>query len=180
MTEITTTSVSMLPHLRELAATTRRNIEQEWERERRERIDHQAQLAVRLADDQIHTEFPATIARVLDPEAWQGYPALYLDGAECEWAIGPCAVAHLGEGLWLHHTIVPGTSRLSEPRWTLIVACACGDYREVTVSDDYQFARELQHIDDHRDVCLDDCTPNDLPPSTETLRDVADSEEGAA
>ncbi|WP_262063961.1 hypothetical protein [Streptomyces sp. STR69] len=176
----TTTPETRLRRLLRLASQSREVIELEWEREKRERIEAQRQMAVRLADDQTQDAFPDTLARVVQADDWAGYPALYVDGIDYEWAIAPCAVTYLDEDAWLHHTLTSQPGCMPEPRWTLIVPCVCGDYREVAVSDDYGLARDLQHIDDHRDVCFGDCAPSDLPPSADRLAELLPGQEGAA
>ncbi|MCX5332105.1 hypothetical protein [Streptomyces sp. NBC_00140] len=164
MSDTTETSTAVIAETRlrrllRLAAASRQVVELEWEHEALERIEQQVTMAVHLAGDQTYDAFPDTLARVIEPGEWVGYPALYVDSVDYEWGIAPCAVTYLEEGLWLHHT--PGV--VPEPQWTLIVPCVCGRYREVPVTDDYSLARELEHLDAHHDVCFGDCTPSALP-----------------
>ncbi|MET8808145.1 hypothetical protein [Streptomyces sp. NPDC004546] len=176
----TTTPETRLRRLLALAAASREAVELEWEREKRERIEAQIQVAMQLAEDQTQEAFPDTLAQVVQADEWAGYPALYIDGIEYEWAIGPCAVSYLDEGVWLHHALASQPGSMPEPCWTLLVPCVCGNYRGVTVSDDYSLARELQHLTDHRDVCFGDCTPGDLEPSAARLAELRADEEEAA
>jgi len=180
MTDITTRAETRLRRLLAFAAQSREAIELEWEQERRERVEAQVRMAVRLADDQTRDAFPDTLARVVQASEWAGHPALYVDGIDHEWAIAPCAVTYLEEGVWLHHTPTAPPGNPPEPRWTLLVPCVCGDYRELNVCDDYLLARELQHADENRDVCLGDCTPSDLAPSADRLRHLAHGQDEVA
>ncbi|MCI3276250.1 hypothetical protein [Streptomyces cylindrosporus] len=179
-TTATTAADSRLRRLLRLAVDSRRAVELEWEREKRERIDAQRRTAARVADDETYAAFPDTLAQVVESEAWVGYPALYVDGFEDQWAIAPCAVTYLDEGVWLHHTSTPGPDGYPEHRWTLIAPCVCGDFREVPVGDDYVLARELEHLDAHRDVCFGLCTPSDLPPAAARLDELLPGQQGAA
>ncbi|MFD8034676.1 hypothetical protein ACFV3F_39280 [Streptomyces sp. NPDC059717] len=179
MTKTTTAPETRLRRLLALATASREAVELEWESEKRERIEHQVSMAIRVAIDQTYCTFPDALARVVQDDDWAGYPALYIDGIDHEWAIAPYAVTYLDEGIWLHHTLVSQPGFLPDGRWALIVPCVCGNYREVAVSDDYLLARELQHIDDHRDVCFGDCTPNSFAPAVDRLA-VTASPEGAA
>ncbi|MEV0177713.1 hypothetical protein AB0I54_00175 [Streptomyces sp. NPDC050625] len=180
MTEITTAPETRMRRLLRLAAASRQAVELEWEREKRERIDAQRQMAERVASDDTYGTFPDTLAQVIHVDDWSGYPALFVDEAGEEWAIAPCAVTYLDEGIWLHYVVVAEPWDFPEPRWTLIAPCVCGSYREVPVSDDYALARELEHLTGHRDVCFGDCRPNGLAPSAAQLAELTCGQEGAA
>ncbi|MGN2363984.1 hypothetical protein [Streptomyces luridiscabiei] len=55
---------------------------------------------------------------MVDHDAWTGYPALRDNSVQ------PSAVAHLGGGLWLHHTITADADH--HDALTLLVPCTCG------------------------------------------------------
>lgn len=148
-----------LPQLRRLAAASREATELQWERERVERLARERSKAVYDATHSVRIRFPATLAQLLTEGslAFTGYPALN-EGDEVDLPVGPCAVAYLGEGVWLYHTEARA-SGMVRGRPTLVIPCVCGRYREARVDDDYALARELDHMDANRDVCLGTCLP---------------------
>lgn len=149
---------SVMGRLRDLATRSRETVELNWAREREEQQAHDRQEATANAASYVRNHFPATLALVLPATAWAGYPRL--DGVETESldVVWPCAVAHLGEGVWIHHTRHRSVDHHSTA--TLLIPCACGNYREAAVDDDYALARELDYLADTRDVCLGACTPS--------------------
>lgn len=149
---------SVMGRLRDLATRSRETVELNWAREREEQQARDRQEATANAASYVRNYFPATLAMVLPDTAWAGHPRL--DEAETQSlsVVRPCAVAHLGEGLWIHHTRSRSLSHRSTA--TLLIPCVCGNYREAAVDDDYALARELDYLADTRDVCLGTCTPS--------------------
>jgi hypothetical protein len=145
-----------LPQLRELASASRQATELHWEREQAQRIARQRNKAVDDAIHNVKSSFPNTLGKLLTEGhiGFTGYPE------PDEMPGGPCAVAYLGEDVWLHHTEVRDTySMVVRGRATLLIPCRCGRYREVRVDDEYALARELEFMDANRDVCVGMCTP---------------------
>ncbi|MFD3880406.1 hypothetical protein [Streptomyces microflavus] len=62
-------------------------------------LEEERDGAETAAADHVYAAYPDTLGRVVDHDAWTGYPALRDNSVQ------PSAVAHLGGGLWLHHTI---------------------------------------------------------------------------
>lgn len=103
------------------------------------RAKSQVERAVEDAVDHTVNTFPATLGSVLWDEHWTGFPAL----EQADDAHGSAA-AHLGNGVWVHHTVT--TSSFDDghsTRWqvskrhalTLITPCTCGrGYRTADVS----------------------------------------------
>ncbi|MBT2367143.1 hypothetical protein J7E88_17970 [Streptomyces sp. ISL-10] len=147
---------SVVGRLRDLAARSREATELDWVRERKDRHERERQEAVRGADWYVRNHFPSTFALVLTATSWQGYPRLDDTETEALTSIPPAAVAHLGEGVWIHHT----RRRFGGGMATLLIACVCGNYREAAVDDDYALAREMDYLADTHDVCLGTCTPS--------------------
>ncbi|MEV0888876.1 hypothetical protein AB0J03_34380 [Streptomyces microflavus] len=79
--------------------------------------DEERDGAETAAADHVYAAYPDTLGRVVDHDAWTGYPALR------ENALEPSAVAHLGGGLWVHHTIT--TDADYRDVLTLLVPCTC-------------------------------------------------------
>ncbi|MFD9211810.1 hypothetical protein ACFVY9_01585 [Streptomyces sp. NPDC059544] len=158
MTELITVSeqASVMGRLRDLADLSREATELDWVRERKEQQERERQKAVNAAGWYVRNHFPSTLAVVLTATSWQGYPRL--DGTETGalTSVPPAAVAHLGEGVWIHHT----RRRFGGGTAMLLIPCVCGNYREAAVDDDYALARELDYLADTRDVCLGTCTPS--------------------
>ena len=155
---IHTPEMGTLPRLRMLAAASRAATELNWQREAAEQAARERSAATTEATHSIKVRFPATIAALLADGsiAFVGYPALH--GDEVDIPTTPCAVAYLGEGIWLHHTEARDSYSVVRGRPTLLIACVCGRYREALVDDEYALARELEHIDANRDICLGTCT----------------------
>ncbi|NXY94485.1 hypothetical protein HYE82_08780 [Streptomyces sp. BR123] len=83
------------------------------------------------------SELPESLADALGAvDAWTSFPSFRLDTVY----VPAAAVAHLGHGVWIHHTWWPaerGFSGCSEA--TLLVPCDCGkgyQQYEVTTPDD--------------------------------------------
>lgn len=161
----TTTAVSeagILPALRELATASREATELDWQRERAEQLAIERREAVRAAGACMSMDFPATLAPLIQEADWTGYSSL----EPREYGVQPtatCAVVSLGEGVWLHHADVRGPYVGSlRGQITLLIPCACGNYRQAPVDDDYALARELEYADATRTVCLGLCTADDV------------------
>ncbi|MFE2823480.1 hypothetical protein [Streptomyces sp. NPDC059271] len=71
----------------------------------------------------MYEAYTYSLAQAVDAAAWQGYPALNLDGRRRREA---CAVAWLDGGLWLHHTLRITEDDGAVDTLTLIVPCTCG------------------------------------------------------
>lgn len=160
MTEPNTSPVpgSVMGRLRDLACRSRETGEPNWAREREEQQARDRQEAAANAASYVRDHFPATLAVVLPATAWAGYPRLDEVETESLSTVRPCAVAHLGEGVWIHHTRRRSLGNRSTA--TLLIPCVCGNYGEAAVDDDYALARELDYLADARDVCLGTCTPS--------------------
>ncbi|AXK34675.1 hypothetical protein DVA86_20500 [Streptomyces armeniacus] len=114
-------------HLAQLE-TEREERQREADRAQRELDATQRLAAERKAAQFIAWAFPNTLARALDAQAWQGYPPNSTRPGPARWA---CAVAYLGEGLFLHHTQRQHDNDSEEDVLTLIEPCAgpgCGAY----------------------------------------------------
>ena len=158
----------LMPRLRMLAAASREATEIDWQREAADRDQAQRVAAVARAHEEVEERFPATLALILNGEGepedrFKGYPNVYEAGAPAGYIPG-CAVAYLGEGLWLRHSTVDPIDPFLPPSpsasWpTLLVPCSCGRYREVAIEDDYSLAQALDRVDATRTVCLGDCSP---------------------
>ncbi|WP_329295536.1 hypothetical protein [Streptomyces sp. NBC_01455] len=70
-----------------------------------------------------YTAYGSTLGQAVDAEAWQGYPAVYDNGAR-RWEAS--AVAWLDGGLWLHHTLRISEHDGATDVLTLVVPCTCG------------------------------------------------------
>lgn len=80
-------------------------------------LEEERDGAETAAADHVYAAYPDTLGQVVDHDAWTGYPALR------DHAIQPSAVAHLGGGLCLHHTIT--TDADYHDALTLLVPCTC-------------------------------------------------------
>ncbi|MER5887274.1 hypothetical protein ABT160_25920 [Streptomyces sp. NPDC001941] len=139
-----------LAELLALAADYRAAVELRQRREEEERMSRERTDAESSARFHIQRYFPETLAVVLPQSAWRGYAR----GSESP--LAPCAVAHLGEGLWLHHTRNKpfGSAQLL----TLLVPCACGNYRHVALPDQFTLSEELGAVAANRGTCPGTCT----------------------
>ena len=112
MTEILTAPVgrlaadSPLAILFDIAATTGRASQ-----------DEERDGAETAAADHVYRAYADTLGRVLEHCEWTGHPAVKDNSFE------PSAVAYLGGGLWLHHTVTSDADYRDV--LTLIVPCAC-------------------------------------------------------
>ncbi|WP_331756419.1 hypothetical protein [Streptomyces microflavus] len=101
--------------------------------------DEERDGAETAAADHVYAAYPDTLGRVVDHDAWTGYPALRNHGAQ------PSAVAHLGGGLWLHHTIT--TDADYRDVLTLLVHCTCGHgYVPSLIEDENDLQELLQEL----------------------------------
>ncbi|MGW1665424.1 hypothetical protein [Streptomyces microflavus] len=81
-------------------------------------LEEERDGAETAAADHVYAAYPDTLGRVVDHDAWTGYPALRDNSVQ------PSAVAHLGGSLWLHHTITADADY--HDALTLLVPCTCG------------------------------------------------------
>ncbi|MEV7076643.1 hypothetical protein [Streptomyces sp. NPDC093990] len=79
--------------------------------------DEQRENALLAAVNHAWHAYSDTLAQVLPEEAWTGQARLAGAG------LNPCAVAYLGDGLWLHHS---SPDDREEHTLTLIAPCTCG------------------------------------------------------
>lgn len=170
-----TTTTTAMPRLRELAAASRQATEAAWQRETEERlarerarIARERELAIEAAHRTLRDRFPGTLARFLELEedslSFAGYPPVATDDPYAR-EIPSCAVAHLGEGIWLHHAVYRAAGYT--PEVVLLTACACGRYHEIWMSDDYSLAQALDEADAHRSACPDACASSRTPAQDE-------------
>ncbi|MER0443222.1 hypothetical protein ABR738_01280 [Streptomyces sp. Edi4] len=77
--------------------------------------------AVTAALHHIYTEYPDTVGQVqvLEATEWRGMPALRAAD------LAPSAVAYLGAGLWLHHSLDIPEEEPARDVLTLIAPCSC-------------------------------------------------------
>lgn len=119
---------SPLASLFDIAAATTR-ISQEEDRDGAEAA----------AADHVYRAYADTLDRVLEHDAWTGYPALR------DTAFEPSAVAYLDGGLWLHHTITHDADYHGV--LTLIVPCACGrGYVDSQLEDENDLLEILEEL----------------------------------
>ncbi|MGW6015583.1 hypothetical protein [Streptomyces sp. NPDC055210] len=103
---------SPLAQLMEIAAAA---IDEVAENEERE-------AAEAAAAHLVYRVFTCSLALAVTPVLWQGYPAVRERGVY-RWE--GSAVAYLGGGLWLHHTLrISETDKVSDVL-TLVVPCTC-------------------------------------------------------
>lgn len=82
--------------------------------------DEQRDGAVTAAAHHLLTAYADTLHQAVEPYLWQGYPAVRDAGLE------PSAVASMGGGLWLHHTLRTDITGATDVL-ALIVPCMCGE-----------------------------------------------------
>jgi len=128
-----------LMQLRQLAATTRAEIEAERAQQKAEQEQHERETACSEAHEHLQAVFPSTLARVIGQDGWMGYPALH---GRCGPVSLPCAVSYLGEGVWLYFELLPTSGGLLK----LLAPCPCGQYTEQEPCDDYQLAEQLDQL----------------------------------
>jgi hypothetical protein len=103
---------SPLAHLMELAAEA---VDEGSEDEERD-------AAETSAAHWVYRAYTYSLALAVNPETWQGYPAVREHGAR---RFEASAVACLGGGLWLHHTLRITEADGASDVLTLIVPCTC-------------------------------------------------------
>ncbi|WP_037573528.1 hypothetical protein [Phaeacidiphilus oryzae] len=145
------------------AALERERAEAEEAAAQRERDRREGEIAMAVyeADEQVDMWFPNLLAGALLREDWTGYPSM-----------GPlprpgqgagCAVAHLGEGLWLLREQA-GAREL--PGLRLLVPCACEGfyecdrYHEIEIGEDRELLAALTRIESG--ACLRYFAPDPL------------------
>lgn len=134
MTDTTTTGeLDVLATLRQLTDTYAAQVEAEQEAERRraeqarrEREERQRAAAEDAAHMGVTCDFPNTLALVVAPEMWRGYPSGGPDERRHEPA---SAVAYLGQGMWLRHF----EGAYGQHVFSLIRPCPCGRTHEVII-----------------------------------------------
>ncbi|MCY0922868.1 hypothetical protein OS965_32795 [Streptomyces sp. H27-G5] len=121
-----------------------------------------AEQAAYVATDHAIHNYPATIGALLSDENWQGYP-------DPTFADAPgSAVAHLGEGVFIHHTSVLGheagnANLVLQHTLTLIAPCSCGlGYRTWPVTGEENFLGTIaeataEHPSLYRHNCRHQC-----------------------
>lgn len=98
-------------------------------------VEEERDGAETAAADHVYAAYPDTLGRVVDPDAWTGHPALRDPDLQ------PSAVAHLGGGLWLHHTITADADYCDV--LTLLVPCTCRHGYVVSLLEDETDLQEL-------------------------------------
>lgn len=138
-----TAGIDRMEQLRTLAAQQERR-----ERERDLAYREEQRLAAPVhAHEFITGTFPNTLAKLLNLAHWRGY-------APIEFGVAS-AVAHLGEGVWLHHARPNGGRGVL----TLIAPCPCGHgYREKHVEGDTELLYAIADISTWRPPVFS-CTP---------------------
>ncbi|MEU5836366.1 hypothetical protein ABZ820_22230 [Streptomyces diacarni] len=126
-----------LQRLTGLANSYRERLEAECAKAEAEAERRERKQSVDAACRFIAQHLPATLAQILDTDAWVGYPALREGYAEAE----PTAVAHLGSGLWLIFERTKPAGAL-----TLLAPCTCGRYVPNWLGDDYGLAGTLDTL----------------------------------
>ncbi|MFD8671293.1 hypothetical protein ACFV1U_38805 [Streptomyces microflavus] len=81
-------------------------------------LEEERDGAETAAADHVYAAYPDTLGRVVEHDAWTGYPALRDNSVQSS------AVAHLGDGLWVHHTITAADADHHDAL-TLLVPCTC-------------------------------------------------------
>ncbi|MGC5041074.1 hypothetical protein ACLQ2C_36665 [Streptomyces sp. DT73] len=151
MTETLTPPVTPLTFLFDLVATSARRAQEEESRE-----------AVTAADEHVFRAYRDTLGEAFEQHEWSGCPALRDNGLE------PSAVAPVGGGLWLHHTIT--TDDDYRDVLTLLVPCSCGrgyvDWQLENEQDLLEILTDLRRTDGrgvHGDPDNPDCATNVSP-----------------
>ncbi|WP_327713761.1 hypothetical protein OG912_38385 (plasmid) [Streptomyces sp. NBC_00464] len=101
--------------------------------------EEECDSAETAAADHVYGAYPDTFGRVLEHDAWTGYPALR------DHAIEPSAMAYLDNGLWLHHTITHDADYRDV--LTLVVPCVCGrGYTATRLDDESDLLEVLEEL----------------------------------
>ncbi|MER5362725.1 hypothetical protein [Streptomyces sp. NPDC002785] len=79
--------------------------------------DEESDGAETAAADHVYRAYPDTLGTALEEFSWTGQPSLRDNGFE------PSAVACMGGGLWLHHTVTDDADYRDV--LTLLVPCTC-------------------------------------------------------
>ncbi|MEU8547812.1 hypothetical protein AB0C81_12570 [Streptomyces roseoverticillatus] len=135
------TDAGPLAQLRALAAGHLADTEEARAKECREQEERERGDVAARAFTCTNRVFPCTLGKVLSMGSWRGYPG----GQE---GTGPMAVAHLGGGMFVTYESRPV---VFDAPWggrrdvvILVRPCACGDYIETVVDDDYSLALALK------------------------------------
>ncbi|MDQ1033627.1 hypothetical protein QFZ75_000043 [Streptomyces sp. V3I8] len=104
---------SPLAHLMEIAAAAVGEASEDEERD----------AAETTAAHLIFNTYTYTLEQAVDPDIWHGYPSVRERGTR---RLESAAVASLGGGLWLHHTLRISESDGASDVLTLIAPCTCG------------------------------------------------------
>ncbi|MBQ0855735.1 hypothetical protein J8N05_47125 (plasmid) [Streptomyces sp. BH-SS-21] len=112
---------SPLAYLMEIAAAA---VDEEPE-------DEQRDGAETGAAHHVYAAYAYSLAQAVDSAVWQGYPCVREHGAR---RFEASAVALLGGGLWLHHTLRVTEADGAHDVLTLIAPCTCGrGYADITI-----------------------------------------------
>ncbi|MCF3102955.1 hypothetical protein IPZ58_15345 [Streptomyces roseoverticillatus] len=153
------TDAGPLAQLQELAAGHLAATEEARAKECREQEERERGDAAARAYTSTNRVFPGTLGRALSMGSWRGYP----DGQE---GTGPMAVAHLGDGMFVTYQSRPV---VFDAPWggrrdvvILVRPCACGNYIETVVDDDYSLALTLKDAE-VLTGCVGSCTTGEWP-----------------
>lgn len=92
----------------------------------------------------VHQAYACSLAQAVDSEVWQGYPTVREHGAR-RWEAS--AVACLGDGLWLHHTLRISEADGASDVLTLIVPCTCGHgYTDIVLDTEEDLIEVLAEL----------------------------------
>ncbi|WHM41135.1 hypothetical protein [Streptomyces sp. BPTC-684] len=103
-----------------------------------EALARQREQAVHAADQLVDSAYWETLKPLLTWSDWTGYPGFEDDEGRYH---RPCAIAHVGEGVWLHvETRSRGTADDLYGALSLITPCACGNgYLDLGIEDEADF-----------------------------------------
>ncbi|MGW6016327.1 hypothetical protein [Streptomyces sp. NPDC055210] len=146
---------SPLAYLMEIAAATVDEASEEEERD----------AAVTGAVHHLAHHFPYSLHAAIDADAWQGHPTVHEHGIVREHGVHrfeASAVAFLGGGLWLHHTLRTTEADGASDVLTLIVPCTCGrGYTDIGVDTEDDLIETLADLRPTYGRSLhDDSTPD--------------------
>ncbi|MEU0646014.1 hypothetical protein [Streptomyces umbrinus] len=130
--------------------------------------DEERDAAETSAAHLVYRAYTYSLAQAVDPETWQGYPAVREHGAR---RFEASAVASLGGGLWLHHTLRITEADGASDVLTLIVPCTCErGYTDIVLDTEdvlMELLAELRPthgLSQHDDVAADCRSVQTAPP----------------
>ncbi|MFI0915485.1 hypothetical protein [Streptomyces abikoensis] len=152
LTEQTTTPFATLLRLAAEDAKERAAQEaarrEEAARQAEQRRRDQSDRAVAQAAETVGLVYTGTLQRVLDKDAWTGYPSPDEDSRQR----GPLAVASLADGAWVTHERRDLGDDYEYDQITLVLPCHCGSgYLEHAVQDDGDLLITLENYRTHDD-----------------------------